>query len=80
MSLGRPWRLLLRLHNDERGMEALQMVIIMAFGSIVLAFGYSMFKPAEDGTIGSWVKMRVSDLFGFGGGDSGGRLPDPIWP
>ncbi len=61
-----------RLHNEEDGMETLQMVIIMAFGAIVLAFSYRMFGGSGDGgkvtdtnTIGGWVWSMVGKIIGF---------------
>lgn len=63
-----------RLHNEEDGMETLQMVIIMAFGAIVLAFAYSMFGgntqknggEGKDQTIAGWVWSFVKAIFDFG--------------
>jgi hypothetical protein len=62
-----------RLHNEEDGMESLQMVIIMAFGAIVLAFAYSMFGGTNSrdgnkakGGIAEWVWDFVKDIMTFG--------------
>ena len=46
-------------HEDEEGMEAIQVVMIVAIGALVL-LGLAKMWP----TISSWVKSTISNLTG----------------
>lgn len=62
-----------RFHNDEGGMETLQVVVIVAIAALVVLMINSWVGNADDGdgdgTIGGWVNSLLEDMFetDFGG-------------
>ena len=62
------------LHEDEDGMEALQVVLILAVAAIVLAFAYKIFGGDSSNdtdtsrgtsTIADWIGERLDNLFSW---------------
>ena len=58
-----------RIHNDEKGMEALQVVLILAIAAIILAFAYKIFTGNSDTdangsnmTIVQWVLQGINNI------------------
>ncbi|MEN9556831.1 MAG: hypothetical protein RLZZ232_3117 [Planctomycetota bacterium] len=58
-----------RIHNDEKGMEALQVVLILAIAAIILAFAYKIFNGNSDTdangsnmTIVQWVLQGINNI------------------
>jgi len=64
-----------RFHNDEAGMETLQVVVIVAIAALVVLMINTWVGNAEDdagaGTIGGWVNDLLERIFDvdFGGTD-----------
>lgn len=56
-----------KFHRDERGLEALQVIMIVAIAAIILA----LLKFAWPG-IKKWFIDNVKNTLGFGTGDVGG--------
>ena len=62
---------MIRIHREEEGMEALQAVLIIAIGAIILAFAYKVFggdstdktdTDYSDTTVVGWVRKTVSNI------------------
>jgi hypothetical protein len=58
-----------RIHKDEKGMEALQTVLIIAIAAIILAFAYKIFNgnsntDADGGsqTVVEWVVGVLNNI------------------
>jgi len=47
-----------RLHEEEDGMEAIQIVALIAIAAIVLAFLKNVMWPA----IGTWFNQKVEEM------------------
>jgi hypothetical protein len=50
--------ILKRLHEEEEGLEMLQVVLILAFAAIVLAF----VKKIWEGPITAWITTKLGDI------------------
>ncbi len=51
-------RFLKRLHRDEAGMEALQIVMIVAIAAVI----FLVIKGLWDGSIKAWFTVNVTDV------------------
>jgi len=65
---------LARIHQEEDGMEALQVVLILTVAAIVLAFVYKIFGGASandtettkgTNTIAGWIGERIDNMFNW---------------
>ena len=73
-------RIAQRFHNDQRGMEALQIVVILAVAALVMLMLNVWVGTANDGadanTIGGWVRGQLDSVFALD--FAGGIDPDLI--
>lgn len=73
--VNRAKRVLGRVHRNEDGMEALQVVLIIALAAIILAFAYKMFGGESDnetdtgegsnGNVVKWVREVMDNIFNW---------------
>lgn len=64
-----------RIHRNEEGMEALQVVLIIALAAIILAFAYKMFGgqsqnetdtgEGSNGNVVKWVRKVLDNIFNW---------------
>jgi Flp pilus assembly pilin Flp len=64
-----------KFHRDEEGLEALQVVMIIAIAAMVMIAASTVGKAAVTWMKTNWGKLQKSDLTGGGGaGGAGGGL------
>jgi len=63
-----------RIHREEEGMETLQVVLIIAFAAIILAFAYKIFgggssnqtdTAGANNTVVGWVQSTMNNIFNW---------------
>ena len=62
-----------RLNKQDDGLEALQVVLIIALAAIILAFAYNVFggssnndtDTASDDSVVAWVTRVLTNIFSF---------------
>jgi Flp pilus assembly pilin Flp len=68
-----------KFHRDEEGLEALQVVMIIAIAAMVMIAATTVGKAAVTWMKTNWGKLQKEDLSGGGGaGGAGGGLGDAI--
>jgi len=63
-----------KFHSDEEGLEALQVVMIIAIAAMVMIAASTVGKAAVTWMKGKWSSLQGQDLTGGGAGGAGGGL------
>jgi Flp pilus assembly pilin Flp len=63
-----------KFHSEEEGLEALQVVMIIAIAAMVMIAASTVGKAAVTWMKTNWGKLQKTDLTGGGGGGVGGLL------
>jgi hypothetical protein len=67
------------LHNEQRGLEALQVVMIIAIAAMVMIACATVGQKAVTWMNGQWGTLQGTSISADGGGNSGGgQLPHPL--
>ena len=61
-----------KFHSDEEGLEALQVVMIIAIAAMIMIACSTIGKAAVAWMEGHWKTLKGEDLTGGGGGGGGG--------
>ena len=63
-----------KFHSDEEGLEALQVVMIIAIAAMVMIAASTVGKAAVTWMKGKWSSLKGQDLTGGGAGGAGSGL------